>query len=147
MLLLTFFFFFFFFNDTATTEIYTLPLHDALPIRWRGRPENSPRSRSKSPREMTGSQDASPMTSPRCTRSPAILGVVSTRRRVVVWNGLPVGVALEAEGRVPPVGGMPSLTRCSFHSISRSALCSDSHRSTPSPDHALPPPEPMDRAY
>src|SRR5271165_7471387 len=38
--LLIFFFyfvFFFFFNDTATTEIYTLSLHDALPIspiRW-----------------------------------------------------------------------------------------------------------------
>src|ERR1017187_10837382 len=36
---------FFFFNDTATTEIYTLSLHDALPIsgesrtRIRGRPE------------------------------------------------------------------------------------------------------------
>ena len=30
--LYTFFFFFFFFNDTATTEIYTLSLHDALPI-------------------------------------------------------------------------------------------------------------------
>src|SRR5204863_9130097 len=31
---LTFFFlfFFFFFNDTAPTEIYTLSLHDALPI-------------------------------------------------------------------------------------------------------------------
>src|SRR3712207_7858476 len=36
---------FFFFNDTATTEIYTLSLHDALPIwpaaarcRWRDRP-------------------------------------------------------------------------------------------------------------
>src|SRR5256885_7690523 len=29
-------FFFFFFNDTATTEIYTLSLHDALPISgWR----------------------------------------------------------------------------------------------------------------
>src|SRR2546430_6502300 len=30
---------FFFFNDTATTEIYTLSLHDALPIyhdRWAG---------------------------------------------------------------------------------------------------------------
>src|SRR2546430_13700625 len=27
--------YFFFFNDTATTEIYTLSLHDALPI-WRG---------------------------------------------------------------------------------------------------------------
>src|SRR5574337_260053 len=30
-------FFFFFFNDTATTEIYTLSLHDALPI-WRQTP-------------------------------------------------------------------------------------------------------------
>src|SRR5258707_3480875 len=31
-MLLSFIFFFFFFNDTATTEIYTLSLHDALPI-------------------------------------------------------------------------------------------------------------------
>src|SRR2546426_5989007 len=30
--MLSSFFFFFFFNDTATTEIYTLSLHDALPI-------------------------------------------------------------------------------------------------------------------
>src|SRR5256885_11938568 len=30
-------FFFFFFNDTATTEIYTLSLHDALPILKRRR--------------------------------------------------------------------------------------------------------------
>src|ERR1051326_7239714 len=30
----TFWSFFFFFNDTATTEIYTLSLHDALPIYW-----------------------------------------------------------------------------------------------------------------
>src|SRR6266566_9192272 len=29
--------FFFFFNDTATTEIYTLSLHDALPICHAGR--------------------------------------------------------------------------------------------------------------
>src|SRR2546427_1692185 len=29
---------FFFFNDTATTEIYTLSLHDALPI-WEGADE------------------------------------------------------------------------------------------------------------
>src|SRR6266496_6630167 len=29
-------FVFFFFNDTATTEIYTLSLHDALPIRIAG---------------------------------------------------------------------------------------------------------------
>src|SRR5437867_9526706 len=32
----TYFYFFFFFNDTATTEIYTLSLHDALPISQRG---------------------------------------------------------------------------------------------------------------
>src|SRR6266566_9298693 len=30
--LFSYIFFFFFFNDTATTEIYTLSLHDALPI-------------------------------------------------------------------------------------------------------------------
>src|SRR6266511_3586169 len=30
--LAVFYIFFFFFNDTATTEIYTLSLHDALPI-------------------------------------------------------------------------------------------------------------------
>src|SRR6266446_9000401 len=38
------FFFFFFFNDTATTEIYTLSLHDALPIGSQlrsGRPRTS----------------------------------------------------------------------------------------------------------
>src|SRR6266568_8506876 len=37
MFLFFFFFFFFFFNDTATTEIYTLSLHDALPILVRPR--------------------------------------------------------------------------------------------------------------
>src|SRR4030043_423321 len=45
------FLFFFFFNDTATTEIYTLSLHDALPISGRAasaspsRPASSPRRR------------------------------------------------------------------------------------------------------
>src|ERR1039458_974343 len=44
--------FFFFFNDTATTEIYTLSLHDALPIYSRclrpgamNRPPSSSRAR------------------------------------------------------------------------------------------------------
>src|SRR6266498_2373800 len=36
MFFLFFVFFFFFFNDTATTEIYTLSLHDALPISGHG---------------------------------------------------------------------------------------------------------------
>ena len=34
---------FFFFNDTATTEIYTLSLHDALPIFYGGRLSTSDR--------------------------------------------------------------------------------------------------------
>src|SRR5215217_2948140 len=40
--LIYFSFIFFFFNDTATTEIYTLSLHDALPI-WA--PARAPSSR------------------------------------------------------------------------------------------------------
>src|SRR5258707_12024500 len=40
----------FFFNDTATTEIYTLSLHDALPISRGASPApRSPRSRSTGP--------------------------------------------------------------------------------------------------
>src|SRR3989442_933853 len=35
---------FFFFNDTATTEIYTLSLHDALPISRRGRSRREARA-------------------------------------------------------------------------------------------------------
>src|SRR5689334_24476853 len=38
---------FFFFNDTATTEIYTLSLHDALPISGRSA---APRFRARSTR-------------------------------------------------------------------------------------------------
>src|SRR3712207_9292631 len=40
----------FFFNDTATTEIYTLSLHDALPI-WSAR---AGRRRRRSPRPRPG---------------------------------------------------------------------------------------------
>src|SRR2546430_7191779 len=46
---------FFFFNDTATTEIYTLSLHDALPISpcsssWCSTVSSSPPSRGSSSR-------------------------------------------------------------------------------------------------
>src|SRR5256885_16157376 len=40
------YFFFFFFNDTATTEIYTLSLHDALPIFIMGQMLSDDRNRS-----------------------------------------------------------------------------------------------------
>src|SRR2546425_2559593 len=38
-------FLFFFFNDTATTEIYTLSLHDALPIFGAQQPQDTLRDR------------------------------------------------------------------------------------------------------
>src|SRR3712207_8491695 len=42
---------YFFFNDTATTEIYTLSLHDALPIWWQllvlAQPDRAPRPRTQ----------------------------------------------------------------------------------------------------
>src|SRR2546430_13208153 len=38
-----YYFSFFFFNDTATTEIYTLSVHDALPIYGAERQPRSPR--------------------------------------------------------------------------------------------------------
>src|SRR5271169_6963066 len=44
MIIVVMFLRFFFFNDTATTEIYTLSLHDALPIFPRGRPTRLSRS-------------------------------------------------------------------------------------------------------
>src|SRR5256885_4583372 len=43
------FIFFFFFNDTATTEIYTLSLHDALPIYQREGAAGSGRDRALRP--------------------------------------------------------------------------------------------------
>src|SRR6266436_9717173 len=53
----SYFSFFFFFNDTATTEIYTLSLHDALPI--------SPRST-----RPTAARPASTSRRPRTTSAP-----------------------------------------------------------------------------
>src|SRR5258708_24601881 len=49
--------FFFFFNDTATTEIYTLSLHDALPISRPGRSEKPQRSGTRS--RLVGQRDRS----------------------------------------------------------------------------------------
>src|SRR2546429_2837487 len=56
-------FFFFFFNDTATTEIYTLSLHDALPISRIG-----PQDRS-----------AAPMHAPGCGRTRRTIFPMRTR--------------------------------------------------------------------
>src|SRR2546427_1953935 len=58
---------FFFFNDTATTEIYPLPLHDALPI-----PFDAPAS-GASARFAGGSRQARVLTDAQgLARSPAL---------------------------------------------------------------------------
>src|ERR1044071_10419429 len=44
----------FFFNDTATTEIYTLSLHDALPISFRAMPGRAYRADSGSAAARSG---------------------------------------------------------------------------------------------
>src|SRR5258708_28895226 len=44
---------FFFFNDTATTEIYTLSLHDALPIYSKGQTVKRPENCSATPQGAT----------------------------------------------------------------------------------------------
>src|SRR2546422_1530162 len=53
---------FFFFNDTATTEIYTLSLHDALPIYRVGRRRRARGSRARC--------SASPCPRESCLRCP-----------------------------------------------------------------------------
>src|SRR2546426_6034167 len=60
---------FFFFNDTATTEIYTLSLHDALPISRR-RPRTTRSRRAGSPPSRAGSRTASRAAAGRRQPSP-----------------------------------------------------------------------------
>src|SRR6476660_10103672 len=61
--------FVFFFNDTATTEIYTLSLHDALPSA--PSPRRSSRGRSDPPRR--GARDRSDRKSTRLNSSHQIM--------------------------------------------------------------------------
>src|SRR3712207_7916392 len=92
---------FFFFNDTATTEIYTLSLHDALPI--------STRSRTSAIRRTAGSTRG-PLT---CPSSPPA-GV----RRVCCTAG-PV-----QNGQVPCVRDRKSTRLNSSHAnISYAVFC------------------------
>src|SRR2546430_9555021 len=55
---------FFFFNDTATTEIYTLSLHDALPI-WRGRSARGWHGRARGRRSLPAARFATGPAVPR----------------------------------------------------------------------------------
>src|SRR2546429_8975347 len=77
--------FFFFFNDTATTEIYTLSLHDALPIfrgSWGVGPNNNrPGARRK---KLEYSWWARPAKSHLLTSSPPQAARIPTASRFVL---------------------------------------------------------------
>src|SRR6267378_6623541 len=90
--------FLFFFNDTATTEIYTLSLHDALPI-----------SRATAPSAMTKSTYSRPRASH--TRAPS----ARTWRWGSAGSGSPPSTPSpnNASGRLLPVDVKPG-TRQSF---------------------------------
>src|SRR5215813_9838684 len=102
------FFLFFFFNDTATTEIYTLSLHDALPISsWRRR---SMTCRQRSIACSTWSHSWTrralyfrgvPMT--RVPRGSGLEGGLPPQKRGVPMTRVPRGSGLE--------GGLPPLKR------------------------------------
>src|SRR2546430_11886042 len=71
---------FFFFNDTATTEIYTLPLHDALPICRPALQATSLRFSSNRPRPKRSIFRPSRPRRSRCTES------TSRGRRIINWR-------------------------------------------------------------
>src|SRR3989337_1117516 len=106
--------FFFFFNDTATTEIYTLSLHDALPI-WptmggsasrraatRVKPEQASKgNRERRPALKTG-KAAGARRSNRPEKARSLTGVGGVARRHRAWRqaGAPArrGVAALSSG-------------------------------------------------
>src|SRR3712207_8148130 len=72
---------FFFFNDTATTEIYTLSLHDALPILPAREPSSSAVMRSSPwpPSNTTSSPSATSSSAPKTQASMVTRDRKSTR--------------------------------------------------------------------
>src|SRR6266496_5003965 len=71
-------FFFFFFNDTATTEIYTLSLHDALPIS--AAPPCHPRP-PRPPRWRTGDRKSTRLNSSHVEISYAVFCLKKKKRK------------------------------------------------------------------
>src|SRR5690348_17410783 len=78
--------FLFFFNDTATTEIYTLSLHDALPI-WRSRPRRQRTDRLRAWRS-TGEGTTAQVACPRRAHLRTNFGARPSLARGVKVSGL-----------------------------------------------------------
>src|SRR2546422_5168254 len=97
-------FVFFFFNDTATTEIYTLSLHDALPISW------APRSNISATRSSTTPLLLRLIRWPRWTRSEEHTSELQSRLHLVC--------RLLLEKKKPTVAYIRRLTFLTFLLIS-----------------------------
>src|SRR5687768_18565648 len=79
-------FFSFFFNDTATTEIYTLSLHDALPI-WNDQcPTRSSTARSSGSNRSPGDSTTSPSTSSSHSTRPSASSTRQSDRKSTRLN-------------------------------------------------------------
>src|SRR2546428_11444701 len=79
---------FFFFNDTATTEIYTLSLHDALPIYadhigWPVLPQHREKARKHAVRRTRGSTLLLPDLDPETGRSEEHTSELQSRSDLV----------------------------------------------------------------
>src|SRR6478752_3617336 len=120
-LLPVFIFFFFFFNDTATTEIYTLSLHDALPSSmsptWANcrRPTGSPSRQAPSGRRGSGAVGSTWLVAARSLVAespvwpvPAVPGRARRRVLCVRWVTV-IGVLLGPRACTHPGTGRPGL--------------------------------------
>src|SRR6266702_6407815 len=79
--------FVFFFNDTATTEIYTLSLHDALPISC-GRRSKCCRTRSRNPTRSPPDRKSTRLNSSHVAISYAVFCLKKKKTQAVIdWRG------------------------------------------------------------
>src|SRR2546429_5898386 len=101
--------YFFFFNDTATTEIYTLSLHDALPISHR--PAASASAPWRSRIRCTASSIPTSTTSPACgttARSEEHTSELQSRLHLVCRLLLEKKKKRESSSRVTTMTGFGS---------------------------------------
>src|SRR5437016_9516873 len=124
--------FFFFFNDTATTEIYTLSLHDALPISVRY-------SEAIEVAELTPLRDRSRSAIEMICVQPPVTGIGNVQR---VAFGVPADGIRAPEGSLERAGG-PGVDHVDPSGVLRNgerrAVVTDviGHRTNPEPSCAI----------
>src|SRR2546430_10425224 len=102
---------FFFFNDTATTEIYTLSLHDALPISWirlisRSRSRNCCTAESREARISSADRKSTRLNS---SHSQISYAVFCLKKKEHVLLHLSITRLVSREGAVPRPTLMPNV--------------------------------------